>query len=203
MPNHVTNWVEISGSEEAIAKLRAATITKPTEPEHETSVLFDFNGIVKMPDELHDTVSSPQVVETEAEAEQINADYAKHRDGKFPGVDQSIRAISVAEQARRLTEYGAVDWYGFANSKWGTKWGAYEATEYVTPSPTKLVLEFQTAWSPPEPIFDHLSEPNQFTDEGFTVHAFWQDEDPSNSGNYGQPWDVFDIDMTARVEYLG
>lgn len=213
MPNHVTNWVEISGMEEAMTKLKEQTykpsVSNPGIKETPQEPQFDFNGIIKMPEELKETVSPTQVVETQKEADIINKKYLKNSSDWLAG-DQKIKAISAAEAKRRIEKYGGIagrtsedlvsellndgfvirtgilNWYDWACKHWGTKWGAYNV-EKLYISPTKLVLKFDTAWSSPEPIFDKLTE------MGFTVNCIWQDEDPTNEGEYGNPYDVFEI----------
>lgn len=190
MPNHITNWVEIKGTEAQITKLVIETLKEKENREAE----FDFNGITPMPQELKETVSPPDIVDTQAEADKINADFATQ---PYPiGSDQKIKAITLEERNRRLVKYGVTNWYDWANENWGTKWGAYEVF-IEAQTGTSLVLQFNTAWSPPTPIFEKLVR------EGYEVNCFWQDEDPSNSGTFGDPYEAFDIDLSATVEYLG
>jgi hypothetical protein len=46
------------------------------------------------------------------------------------------------------------DWYNWNVSNWGTKWDACEPHE--SREVDGLTIFFETAWSPPEPIFDVL-----------------------------------------------
>lgn len=93
-------------------------------------------------------------------------------------------------------KYGENNWYDWSITNWGTEWNCYEV-RYTGGDETTIVIEFQTAWSPPTPIFDELER------QGYSVNCYWQDEYPSNEGEYGNPYDVFDIDHTVTVEYLG
>ena len=55
---------------------------------------------------------------------------------------------------------GCVDqrWYGWANTSWGTKWGAYECDGSYDPVANSVTLFFETAWSPlSDEYFEHLS----------------------------------------------
>lgn len=57
---------------------------------------------------------------------------------------------------------GELNWYGWSNKHWGTKWNAYSIT--VTPP----LVQFDTAWSLPEPFLLEMSKkfPSlTFTDE--------------------------------------
>lgn len=207
MPNHITNWVEIKHDSKVVMdEFKKATFvegfqnTEPGGAYKETS--FDFNGIVDMPKELLETSSPTDVVDTQEEADKANESFANAWSG-----DQKVKAITKKEALRRTKKYGGTDmtfgdktygilnWYDFAYKHWGTKWGAYNVELLYTDENT-LVLKFDTAWSSPTPIFDKLVEAE------FTVNCIWQDEDPSNQGEYGSPYDVFDIyQPQLDVEY--
>jgi len=128
MPNHITTEVEISGTKEKITELVKKTKLKRDNDLEENH--FDFNGILPMPPELRETTSPTTVLETQEEADTKNAEDRKiaERD-KWPGYTD--RYISKEEADRRQKEYGALNWYDFANAQWGTKWNAYEV-RYIT-----------------------------------------------------------------------
>lgn len=72
-----------------------------------------------------------------------------------------------------LKRYGSVNWYDWDLHNWGTKWNANET---VVDSD---VIEFQTAWSAPSPIYLKLSK--ELPDEVIEVN--YADEDiGSNCG---------------------
>lgn len=62
------------------------------------------------------------------------------------------------EQIRNnINAYGAPTWYEWRRRKWGTKWNAY--SQYLAEwSDTSFRILFDTAWTPPEPLFVLLSE---------------------------------------------
>ena len=66
-----------------------------------------------------------------------------------------------------LRKYGFSTWYGWRSERWGTKWnawdGRFEGDDVVT---------FITAWSPPEPVVETLSElyPEN------TIEVEWEEE---------------------------
>lgn len=60
-------------------------------------------------------------------------------------------------------KYGYTDWYEFQVSNWGTKWNACDVTLEIE-SPTELSLSFNTAWSPPIPVIEKISEMFSFAD---------------------------------------
>ena len=192
MPNNVTSTIEIRGTKEQIDKLIKDTKLKL---EKEVDNQFDFNGIIPMPDELHDTVSPPQIVATDEEAKKINEEYKeKNKGNTFPGTDQYYRAISEAEQERRIKEHGAVNWYDWANKHWGTKWNAYDVHYFdhgEDENGAFLVLELDTAWGPPENIFEKLEE------QGMTING-------QVTGEVDEPWEIGDggpFYRETRVEY--
>ena len=51
---------------------------------------------------------------------------------------------------------GHLSWLDWNTKHWGTKWNSYE-TELRKEAPGELVVAFQTAWSPPEPVFQALT----------------------------------------------
>lgn len=55
-----------------------------------------------------------------------------------------------------IKKYGCADWYDWANKNWGTKWNAYSA--FVEVFEESIMIEFDTAWSPPEPWFNTLCQ---------------------------------------------
>jgi len=58
---------------------------------------------------------------------------------------------------KRLTElYGFDNWYEWKLANWGTKWNTYDGDCDDIGNGT-AVLNFQTAWSLPEPIFNEMA----------------------------------------------
>jgi hypothetical protein len=116
---------------------------------------FDFNAIVKMPEEIARTGSGSnnQTVKTQAEADKINKSY---KGSPFEG-EIDTWAITEAEEARRLKEYGATNWYDWSCLHWGTKWNAY-TVQVLKLAENEIHVQFDSAWSPPVEIFDKLAE---------------------------------------------
>ena len=73
---------------------------------------------------------------------------------------------------RNQSKYGAPTWYEWSIQNWGTKWNAYNSVE-CEPHGDTAELCFHTAWSPPQPVLQRLSE--QYPELAFS-HA-WADED--------------------------
>lgn len=53
-------------------------------------------------------------------------------------------------------ECGHSDWYSWSCDNWGTKWNAYSYQE--VDNPDCFEFQFDTAWSPPEPVFRKWGE---------------------------------------------
>ena len=83
-------------------------------------------------------------------------------------------------------------WYDWRIDNWGTKWDIYEAHCDRMYANT-LVLAFFTAWSPPFPIFDKL------TDMGFEVTARYLDEGWMYIGEYNSDGDHVHFDNVEDV----
>ena len=72
-----------------------------------------------------------------------------------------------------IKRYGERDWYDWSIENWGTKWNAGDTVVYSD------VIEFQTAWSTPIPVFVELSKRLKDT----TIAVDYADEDiGSNCG---------------------
>ena len=69
------------------------------------------------------------------------------------------------------------NWYDWCIENWGTKWDIYDAHCDRIDANT-LQLYFNTAWSPPIPVFDKL------VDMGFEVTARYLDEGWGYIGEY-------------------
>lgn len=193
MPNHIISEVEIKGTKEQIAKLIKDTKIV-LDPDTDKN-FFDFNAIVEMPPELSDTTCPTKIVETEEEAKRLNEE--EHEVAKKNGwFGKSSSYISKAEEARRLKEYGAVNWYDWSNLHWGTKWNAY-GVRYIAHNDTTLVIKIETAWDTPRDIWNALRE------QGFEVNGFMHGEmdgyDEIGDNAYGS----FDAYQEVTIEYHG
>ena len=132
MPNHVTTNMTLIGTDEDISKCVNTIIVNGE---------FDFNTIEPMPTELNGT-RSPACILTDERYEELDEN------------EKLCSYISETIDKDWLAKYGVNNWYDWAITKWGTKWGAYdtvtdEGSSYIT---------FQTAWSFPEPLMLKLSE---------------------------------------------
>jgi len=86
------------------------------------------------------------------------------------------------------------DWYEWRLDNWGTKWDIYE-THCNRIDANTLSMTFYTAWSPPIPVFDKL------TDMGYEINARYLDEGWMYVGEYvdGDDWSTDDIESISEV----
>jgi hypothetical protein len=69
-----------------------------------------------------------------------------------------IPSVGITTEFRdeRYQKYGYTDWYDWQVYNWGTKWDA-SSTYLDYADEGSACWEFQTAWSPPQGIYDELS----------------------------------------------
>ena len=143
MPNHVTNIVTFTGSEERVNELLSFVKGEDSE--------FDFHKIAPLPKELEGTQSPLRIIsqeEYDKQEERIAKGELTDNEKNW-GLSRGLTQ-ELADEYR--TRFGASDWYDWQCDNWGTKWNAYEVTHFDN------VIEFQTAWSTPYPIFVKLSK---------------------------------------------
>lgn len=189
MPNHITNILRIDGDAERVAACIAAISTEKTA--EQPARFMDFNKIIPRPAEL-DISSGGLVIFLENQfternpVSQLKADILKADEAQIENLCQGIR---------NLKKFGSATWYGWSCENWGTKWNAYDQTEIDSG------IQFDTAWSTPDPIFHKLS--TSWPDLTFTVE--YADEDiGSNCGKViyrngeSELCDIGDADEFAR-----
>jgi hypothetical protein len=139
MPNWVFNHVFIEGEPEQIEKVKNqlnAPITKHYKNEGEenptiySNPIFSFWNIIAPP------------------SEKLDEYFGTHG---YEGGESKGDTL--------------INWYNFNNREWGTKWdvgvaddAGYSETELQEESDTSLHYKFDTAWSPPTPAIQKLSE---------------------------------------------
>lgn len=84
-------------------------------------------------------------------------------------------------------------WYEWRLDNWGTKWDVYNVTMTRMDDNT-LVMSFDTAWSPPIPVFDKM------VDMGYEVNARYLDEGWMYIGEYtdGNDWSTDDVEGVCQ-----
>jgi len=144
MPNHTTNFVTIETNTNVQEEIQALEELKNDLRIKED--MFDFNGIIPMPEEIKKGATLGLDMETGEKVE--HKDYVL--DG---GVYKPKHRLA---RKRLMMEYGCDNWYDFANLHWGTKWNAYEF-ELIQDEEHILFVSFLTAWDSPRGIAEKLN----------------------------------------------
>ena len=166
MPNWAFNVVRIIGEHELLEKLVTELRTNNTP--------FDFNTILKMPEELRndppvrtDTIKHQLAYYCQKEnkplpfcrshQQNITTDKSSTAAELFPHEN----AIEVYESGKkwfsRYQKYGLLTWYDWAIKNWGTKWNSYNSYGPYWEAENTLVFTFDTAWTAPLPVIVALS----------------------------------------------
>ena len=84
-------------------------------------------------------------------------------------------------------------WYDWRLENWGTKWDVYNV-HMTRMGDNTLVMSFDTAWSPPIPVFDKM------VDMGYKVTARYLDEGWGYIGEYndGDDWSTTDVESVVE-----
>lgn len=83
-----------------------------------------------------------------------------------PGCEEKARlAIAAHEQ------HGHSSWYSWSLANWGTKWNAYDF-RLIAEDDDQLDFSFDTAWSPPEPIFAAMADRLECADLEISIRSF-------------------------------
>lgn len=166
MPNHVTHRMTVSGPADKVQAFKDHCIeTSNDDP------FFDFNTIIPMPEILGKIESGSR---TNDGIFALTGQYKYVNPLTFPWAKEkgittqqqfleylqkespsSIEQGKLSLQAKKETGYN--DWYDWSIHNWGTKWNSY-SFKMVKDEPGLLEFLFNTAWSPPDPIFEKLAE---------------------------------------------
>lgn len=149
MPNHCFNQLEIYWWDEEDSpnarKIYEAISTRNDEEE----LYIDFNNIIPMPDILRNTGSGARTLKDEH-----GNDYAVRT--WINDADGTARLPTPAE-TQELHRIGYNNWYDWSCEHWGTKWNAYNQ-KLTDLDDERLIITFDTAWGPPEPVIEALKE---------------------------------------------
>jgi hypothetical protein len=183
MPNWVYNRVEVSGSKEGVAKFKEQAGRSHPDSWNEAENKPDYKD--------DDAISFWNFI---APPEEVVAS------GEYFGTNGWVNGEKKGDTP--------TNWYNYNIDKWGTKWDACEA--YLEgESETELTYRFDTAWSPPEPVFEAMVK--QFPDLDFEI--YWEEEQGFGaelSGSGGEleitkEWDIPDshADYVAKDDIDG
>jgi hypothetical protein len=177
MPNHVTNEIKIIGPENRVAEFLKQANVEGDERE------FSFKGFVVPPDHPDYTSGGCRHRHPSPETAEILRE--KYGDDLKPGHPY----YSLVADALKPDEHPNC-WYVWNRKNWGTKWDAYDiklggqhtVLDRLARAGTDLVEEvvrFDTAWSPPFPVFERMIE--LYGPECRFVFR-WMDEDSFGAG---------------------
>ena len=172
MPNHTANNFTVTGPKDDV--LRFVAQIKGTDSD------IDFNKVLPIPDELRGT-SSPSRIQTQEEIDKIWADWREKKNkgevGSFEMERPMGLGITQAKYDEFILKYGYADWYDWSIFNWGTKWNAYDVTEWsineCSEYTTSATIYYETAWSPATALWLNVSKDyptldfyHEFADEG-------------------------------------
>ena len=183
MPNHIINNIRIFGTPALIRKL-----LESIQDDEQSLGTIDFNKIIPMPESLRIECGSntDKGLKAFADFMQVYTLAGTREDADLENIPKEaeeaflrIRSDITPEQwslgkiaYKNQSKYGVPTWYEWSINNWGTKWNAYECAPNEL-SDDSTVLHFWTAWSPPHPVLQMLSEQHP---ELEIIHE-WADED--------------------------
>lgn len=165
MPNWSFNSLSISGDKDDIAKVKAQ-LNQPYERQFQ-----DYSGDFKNPTIKTVKFDNPVFAFWNIVRPTDMETYLGQPDHTLP----------IEEQMKFKTN----DWYSWNVRNWGTKWdvGAsnddeYPETDLHIDEPNHLVYSFNTAWSPPVPAVEKISQqyPNLTFDLEYQEETGWGGE---------------------------
>ena len=172
MPNHTANNFTVTGPKADV--LRSVAQIKGNDSE------IDFNKVLPIPDELRGT-SSPTRIMTQQQIDEIWADWNKRKaEGTLSSFEMERPmglGITQAKYDEFILKYGYADWYDWSIFNWGTKWNAYDVTEWsineCSEYTASATIYYETAWSPATALWLNVSKNyptlefyHEFADEG-------------------------------------
>ena len=91
-----------------------------------------------------------------------------------------------SKEREECARTGRPNWYDWQIENWGTKWNAYDES-VVERDDHNVVIQFDTAWSPPEPVIERLREmiADMFSyEDGYEtdVAGHWVEEGHQSAG---------------------
>lgn len=159
MPNWVDNRVEVKGTKKDLFEFQEFVKGEPFEDYGEAKVnWFCLNTIMPMPWELKDTVSPSRIV-----SDDEYLDIMRERKKDTLGIGHPITA---SMQKSFIDRFGTDNWYDWCVRNWGTKWNIVYTSDFeeisiddmFSEEQGELSYSFDTAWSPPEPIYHYLQD---------------------------------------------
>ena len=86
------------------------------------------------------------------------------------------------DTARNLEVHGYGNWYDYCVNEWGTKWDVGADGNPAQDIPSGLMLNFDSAWSPPIAAYERLVEQGfriraMYHESGMCFAGIWEDGD--------------------------
>lgn len=184
MPNWVRCYINFGGNDSDMNKVFHAI--KSIDKDGNENV-FDFNKLIPMPDSLNieagsmsDLAYAYYMVKVRSTLPN-NVFYSSKKDV----IDRVEKDISISSHdmlergkviCNNYEKYGSKDWYDWCCSNWGTKWNACQCER------SEDSIDFETAWSWPEPVMLKLAE--LCSKYGIRFEGKWADEDCGSNTGY-------------------
>ena len=169
MPNHVTNVLTITGSDDQRVKELMDSLF-----DNEGNI--DFDKFLPMPKELREVTSPVRIVSEEERNAEIAEYERKEAAGELSMWESKTFSLTLELRDEYIARFGADNWYDWAVENWGTKWGGYDGHRDSDDECT-----FNSAWNTPFPAMVKLSK--MHPDLVFTIK--YADEDFGyNLGEY-------------------
>ena len=174
MPNNTTNYVKVSGKIGRLAQMQE--YVKAEGDSEEESISFSLNKVIPMPSELRGTPSPARIVSdeeyikyysTEETAKRLLEREEAIKNNEYYFGDQQ-KPMTKEMQEDYIKRFGYDNWYDWAIHTWHTKWDTYDHDFWKDYDDKEVITNpgaigemeyfFYTAWSPPEPIYNILSD---------------------------------------------
>jgi hypothetical protein len=97
----------------------------------------------------------------------------------------------LSQEAKKANPY---NWYDWNSQNWNTKWNARETNAELFEDSQQLVLDFSTAWSPPEPVVEALAQACINLKLEMTYR--WEEEQ-----GFGEEWELNGDEWTLMGEW--
>jgi len=173
MPNHVSTNFRITGP--------TAEVKRFIKDAAGNDSVLNLDSLLPMPSELR-MVSSPVKIMTQAEIDKQWADWKVAKEaGNLSSFDKDKPfglGITREQSDSYKAKYGVDNWYDWAISNYGSKWGVYDEgewniTEVEDDGLSSAGINYQTAWSPVTVAWEKISKNyptleffHEFADEG-------------------------------------
>ena len=149
MPNWCENVVTVHADTEGELQRFVAYVRDYNE-DPKKDYPFSFNKILPLPSELQGIGSPTQICTPDEYHEWIK----EHQ----PTYENGGRPITKVMSERFKKQYGVDNWYDWQTINWGTKWDITDENIFTEIDGTTAEYRFDTAWGPPEGIYEHLVE---------------------------------------------